>query len=169
MTTDHPRSTATIAGHPIHPMLVPLPIAAFLAAFVCDIVFWQTQNDSWATGAMWALGAGLVTAALAAVTGLIDFSGDRRIRQLRDAWLHMVGNVVVVVLSLVSFGLRWRYGAASGALPYGIWLSAIVSGLLLFTGWKGGELVFRHHVGMVDESERRAAEYPQRPSTTAGE
>ena len=168
MATEHPRSTATIAGHPIHPMLVPLPIAFFLAAFLCDLVFWQSRNDSWATGAMWALGAGLVTAALAAVTGFIDFSGDRRVRQLRDAWLHMAGNVVVVVLSLASFGLRWRYGAAAGALPYGIWLSATVTGLLLFTGWKGGELVFRHHVGMVDDRTRAEDEF-RKPRPSHGE
>lgn len=147
----HPESTAHINRHPIHPMLVPLPIAFLIATFVCDLVFWRGQNESWAIAAMWLLGAGLITAALAAAAGLIDFAGDRRIRQLRDAWLHMIGNVIAVVLSLVSFYLRWRYGAVEAVLPWGIWLSAIVTGLLAFNGWKGGELVFRHGVGVVDE------------------
>jgi len=40
----NPRSTAQIAGHPIHPMLIPIPIAFFVATFVCDLVFWQTGN-----------------------------------------------------------------------------------------------------------------------------
>lgn len=155
--TDHPRSTAAIGGHPIHPMLVPFPIAFLVAAFVCDLVFWRTVNESWALAAMWTLGAGIVTAALAAVAGFTDFLGERRIRGLRDAWLHMIGNTAALVLAIVSFYLRWRYGAAAAVMPWGLALSGIVFVLLLFNGWKGGELVFRHHVGMVDESERRAA------------
>lgn len=148
-----PETTAHINRHPIHPMLVPLPIAFLIATFVCDLVFWRNHNDSWAIAAMWLLGTGLVAAALAATAGLIDFAGDRRIRQLRDAWLHMIGNVIAVVLSLVSFYLRWRHGAAEAVLPWGIWLSAIVTGLLAINGWKGGELVFRHGVGVVDVAE----------------
>lgn len=168
----HPRSTAAIAGHPIHPMLVPLPIAFLIATFLCDLVFWRTVDDSWANAAMWLLGAGLVGAALAAMAGFIDFAGDQRVRQLRDAWLHMIGNVTAVVLSLVSFYLRWRYGAAEAVLPWGIWLSAVVVGLLAFNGWKGGELVFRHKVGVADEPEhspvtgpkpRRPEEHPGTP------
>ena len=44
-------STANIFGHPIHPMLIPFPIAFFVATFVCDMVFWQTGNHLWATAA----------------------------------------------------------------------------------------------------------------------
>jgi len=38
----NPKSTAQIAGHPIHPMLIPFPIAFFVSTFVADLVFWQT-------------------------------------------------------------------------------------------------------------------------------
>src|SRR5213075_686831 len=76
----NPRSTASIAGHPIHPMLIPFPVAFFVGAFVCDIVFWRTGNPYWATTSLWLLGAGLVMAALAAVVGLIDVLGEPRIR-----------------------------------------------------------------------------------------
>ena len=79
----NPKSTASIAGHPIHPMLIPFPIAFFIGAFVCDIAYWQTTNASWATAAIWLIGAGLVTAALAAVVGLIDLVIERANR--RDA------------------------------------------------------------------------------------
>jgi uncharacterized membrane protein len=68
----NPHSTASIAGHPIHPMLIPFPIAFFVAAFVCDLAFWQSANTMWATGAIWLIGAGIVMAALAAVAGLTD-------------------------------------------------------------------------------------------------
>jgi uncharacterized membrane protein len=45
----NPQSTAKIAGRPIHPMLIPFPIAFFVATFVCDIVYWQTTSMAWAT------------------------------------------------------------------------------------------------------------------------
>jgi len=79
----NPRSTASIAGHPIHPMLIPFPIAFFVATFVCDVVFWQTSNAMWATAAVWLLGAGIVMAALAALAGLPDVLGEPRIRAQR--------------------------------------------------------------------------------------
>ena len=53
----NPKSTLQIAGHPIHPMLIPFPIAFFVATFVCDLAFWGTGNPMWATGAVWLLGA----------------------------------------------------------------------------------------------------------------
>src|SRR6266480_335611 len=80
----NPKSTLQIAGHPIHPMLIPFPIAFFVGAFVCDLAFWGTGNSMWATGALWLIGAGLIMAALAAVAGLTDFLGDQRIRDLCD-------------------------------------------------------------------------------------
>lgn len=147
----HPKTTARIAGHPVHPMLVPLPIGCWVATLICDLVFWRTASEGWAVAAMWLLGAGLVTAVLAALAGLADFAGDRRIRQIPDAWQHAIGNVIAVVLALASFGLRWRYGASAAVMPWGLVLSVAVAGILLFTGWKGGELVFRHGVGVADE------------------
>ena len=39
MNGNHPRSTAKIGGHPIHPMLIPFPIVCFIGCLVTDIVF----------------------------------------------------------------------------------------------------------------------------------
>src|SRR5438045_7358530 len=88
----NPRSTASVAGHPIHPMLIPFPIAFFVATFVCDLIFWRTANPGWVTGTLWLLGAGLIMAALAALAGLTDVLGDVQIRNLTTAWLHAGGN-----------------------------------------------------------------------------
>ena len=60
----NPRSTASIAGHPIHPMLVAFPIAFFVATLACDITFWRTGDAYWATTAQWVLGAGLFVVAV---------------------------------------------------------------------------------------------------------
>lgn len=153
MVAPNPRSTAQIAGHPIHPMLVPFPIAFLVATFLCDLVFWRSGNAFWAIAAMWLLGAALVSAAAAALAGLTDFIGEPRIRALSVARLHFIGNVLAVVLSLISFVLRWLNGAEAGVFPWGIWLSAAVVLLLLITGWLGGELVYRHRVGVSDRGE----------------
>ena len=147
----NPRSTASIAGHPIHPMLIPFPIAFFVATFVCDLVFWGTRNVSWFDATLWLLGAGLIMAALAAVAGLTDVIGDAQIRALSTAWWHAGGNVLVVVIELINWFLRYTQGSKA-VLPTGIILSAIVVVILLFTGWKGWEMVYRGHVGVSDAS-----------------
>jgi hypothetical protein len=82
MASRNPESTAQVAGHPIHPMLIPFPVAFLVATLVSDLIFLRTGNPGWATASLWLLGAALVMAALAAVAGLIDFLGDERIRDL---------------------------------------------------------------------------------------
>lgn len=149
MITPNPRSTARIGGHPIHPMIVPFPIAFFVAAFATDLVFISNGEAGWATASMWLLGAGLASAALAAMAGLIDFFGEPRVRGLFDAWAHLIGNLTAVVLEAVNLFLRYAGGSdvvdSTGAI-----LSGVAVLLLLYTGWKGGELVYRHRVGVVD-------------------
>ena len=145
----NPRATAQISGHPIHPMLIPFPIAFFVSAFLCDLAYWKTTNPMWSTGSLWLLGAGLIMAALAAVMGLIDVMGDQQIRDLNDAWLHAGGNVLAVVIELYNWYSRYEYGAAA-VIPTGVILSFVVVLILLFTGWKGWEMVYRHRVGIAD-------------------
>jgi uncharacterized membrane protein len=162
-TTRNPVSSANLAGHPMHPILITLPIGFFVATFLFDLVFWLSGNAAFATGATWLLGAGLVGAVLAAVTGVIDFTGDRRIRQLGDAWQHAIGNVILVLVQLFSFYQRYRYGA-SAVVPMGLVLSLIAVGIMAFTGWKGGEMVFRHRVAVYDAPQEpaRSSDTPRR-------
>jgi uncharacterized membrane protein len=145
----NPRSTAQIAGHPIHPMLIPFPVAFFVATFACDLAFWQSGNAGFATASLWLLGAGLVMAALAAVMGLIDVLGEPRIRSLNDAWLHAGGNVLAVLIELYNFYIRYPNPAAPVVMK-GLLLSLVVVLILLFTGWKGWEMVYKHRVGVSD-------------------
>jgi uncharacterized membrane protein len=160
MATDNPKSTASIFGHPIHVMLVSFPIAFFVAALACDLVFWRSGDPDWASAATWLLGAGLVMAALAAVAGLIDFLGEARVRALSDAWQHMIGNVILVGIQLFNFYQHYAFGA-DGVVPTGLLLSLVAVALLLFNGWKGWTLVQTHHVGVGDDSERLAAQRQQ--------
>jgi uncharacterized membrane protein len=143
----HPQSTATIGGHPIHPMLVPFPIVCFIGALVADIAFLHYGNHGWAVGGRILLLVGLIMAALAAVAGLTDFVGEKRI-QGPDAVKHMLANVAAVVIELVNLILRWHNDAAIPRI--GVYLSVVVTLILLYSGWKGGDLVYRHGMGVHD-------------------
>ena len=143
------RSPASINGHPIHPMLVPFPIALFVGALATDIAFAVDGSQGWAVASKWLIGAGIVGALLAALAGFADFFGNSRIREFRDAWLHMFANLTAVVVEVVNFLLRLPDESLAGST--GLALSAVAGLILLFSGWKGGELVFRHGVGQVRE------------------
>jgi uncharacterized membrane protein len=144
------KSTVTIAGHPIHPMLVPLPIGLFVAALICDIVYVADGSPGWAFAARWLLGGGLAGALLAALAGFADFAGNSRIRAFRDAWLHLFANLALVLIEGVNLILRLPDPRVAGSI--GIILSAAAALVMLFSGWKGGELVFRHGVGRISDS-----------------
>ena len=143
----HPRSTARIATHPIHPMLVPFPIVCFIGVFVVDLLYVRGDTGV-ATASNWLLGIGLATAALAALAGLTDFFGDLRVRALGDAVKHMTANVIAVLIEAANLFLRLGNPDFIGST--GVYLSGLVVLILLYSGWKGGELVYRHGVGVLD-------------------
>jgi uncharacterized membrane protein len=147
MPDAYPKSTASIAGHPIHPMLVPIPIAGFVGALLTDLVYAATADMQWAVFSSWLLVVGLVGAGLAATAGLIDFLGERRIRRLRPAWIHAVGNVAAVLVALVNAFVHSRDGWTS-VVPTGLLLSIVTVLILLVTGWNGWEMVYRHGVAV---------------------
>jgi len=153
MSSDNPRATATIGGHPIHPMLVPFPIACFVGTFITDCVYWKTANMLWADMSAWLLTAGLVASVFVAIAGLTDFLGDRRIRSLRPAWVHGVGNALVLILSIFNELVHTR-DAYTSVVPTGLILSGIVVLILLVTGWNGWAMVYRHGVGVRREDDR---------------
>jgi uncharacterized membrane protein len=145
----HPHSTAKISDHPIHPMLVPFPIVCFIMTLILDILY--VRGDTGVAGATnWLLGVGLVMGALAAVAGLTDFLGDDRVRGLGDALKHMLANVTAVVLEVVNFALRLKNPDFIAST--GVYISVVVVLILLYSGWKGGNLVYRHGVGVHDTS-----------------
>src|SRR3954468_6458230 len=133
------RTPASIAGHPIHPMLIPIPIGLWLFSLVCDIVHASgNTNPDWTTVALYTMGGGIVGALLAAVPGLIDLlslpAGPRR-----TALVHMSINLTVVVLYVINLWMRARNPGEPGGL---MWLSLFAIALLVISGWLGGKLVY---------------------------
>jgi uncharacterized membrane protein len=149
MPTPNPRSMASFAGHPLHAMLVPIPIVCFVATLITDIVYWQTAAMQWANMSAWLLAIGVIVALFAALAGLIDFFSEPRIRELRAAWIHVLGNVAVLVLSICNAFVHSR-DAYTSVVPTGLILSAVVVLVLLITGWNGWSMVYRHRVGVRD-------------------
>ena len=145
----HPRSTARVFGHPLHPMLVPFPIVCFVGAFVTDIAYAQTENLMWQYFSIWLITAGLVLGALAALTGIIDYAGDARVRSKRPALPHMLLNIGAMLLELLNAFVHSRDGWTA-VVPQGIILSGIVTLMLLVSAWLGGSLSYIHKVGVAE-------------------
>ena len=140
------RTPASIAGHPIHPMLVALPIGLWIFSLVCDLIHaGGGANPAWTTVALYTMGGGIVGALLAAVPGLIDLislpPGPRG-----TAIKHMAINLTVVVLYLINFWMRSKASGEPGGL---IWLSIIALGLLVISGWLGGKMVYEYGVAVT--------------------
>lgn len=147
---DAVKSTAAIAGHPIHPMLVPLPIGFLVGVVLSDIGYLSTSNPFWAEASRWLLLAGIVTGALASIFGLIDFMTLSYVRRRMAAWVHFAGNAVVIGLSLVN--LLVRPEAEQVVTPGNLALSIVVLVILGVTGWLGGELSYRYRIGVMPRS-----------------
>ena len=133
------RTPASIAGHPIHPMLVPIPIGLWIFSLFCDLmVFGGSTNPAWPTVALYTMAGGIVGALLAALPGLIDLL-SLPARPRRTALAHMTINLTVVVLYVANLWMRLS-SPESGNIP--LWLSLIAIGLLVISGWLGGKMVF---------------------------
>ena len=146
----------TVAGHPIHPMLVTLPIGLWVFSLVCDFVSLGSSDPSWETTAYMTLGGGIVGALLAAVPGLFDFLGLHDARERRVATMHMGLNLAIVALQGINFWLRSQPEYQGSSFP--LWISIVSVAALAASGWLGGQLV--HVFGVTQpghESSRAAA------------
>jgi len=153
MNKDHAhRSTAAIFSHPLHPMLVPFPIAFLTALLASDIVYAVTGDEFWLRASYWLCVCGLVTAGAAAGLGAIDFFTIPRAKSLPAGWIHFLGNGAVFVITFLNAWLRWN-DSPTVPWPWGIPLSACVVALLCATGWYGGELSYRYRIGVIPEEE----------------
>jgi uncharacterized membrane protein len=135
------KTPASIAGHPIHPMLVAIPIGLWIFSLVCDLAHLFEAGENWRIVALYTLAGGIAGALLAAVPGFIDMlSLTSPIR--RTALIHMGINLSVVALYAVNLWFRLQGSTL-------VWLSVLGLGLLVVSGWLGGKMVFEHGVGVA--------------------
>ncbi|MEI6001958.1 DUF2231 domain-containing protein [Paraburkholderia bengalensis] len=149
MAEDNPKALASVRGHPVHAFLVPFPFVCFVGTLLTDLAYWKTNDVMWEIFSDWLLLGGLVMAAFAVLAGLVDFLGNRRVRTMRIARLHVTGNVLAMILAVVNAFVHSRDGYTA-IVPTGLTLSFLVVLLLSVTGWIGKTMVYRHRVGVTD-------------------
>lgn len=149
-------SPARIMGHPIHPILVTLPIGLWIFSLVSDVIFLMHWGAPiWNDVAFYTMAGGVVGALLAALPGLVDLLSieDRTVKTLGLS--HMIINLLVVALFAGNVWLRMT-AAPDAMLP----VSLSVVGILLLgiSGWLGGEMVYVHGVGVEPRGDSRREE-----------
>lgn len=144
------KSRATLFGHPIHQMLIVLPLGLLVMAVLFDLIDTVSGNATWTVTSFWNIVAGVATGLVAAVFGVLDWLGiPSGTRAKRVGILHGLGNVLVLVLFGVAAAMRWdTVGHAAPATTIVLELCGLAVGAV--TGWLGGELVDRLGVGVYE-------------------
>jgi nitrite reductase/ring-hydroxylating ferredoxin subunit/uncharacterized membrane protein len=142
------KSKAVLLGHPVHPMLIPFPIAFLTGAMLFDAAGWLFGNPAWWTTGGHLAAVGIATALLAAVPGLVDYvytvppksSGKTR------ATRHMA----TVLFSVALFGLAWMIRRADATSPQLVIIGLEAAGVAFVAvgGYMGGTLVTRNLVSV---------------------
>jgi len=140
---------AKLLGHPIHQMLVVLPLGLLSGAVVFDVVSLVIGSGGLRTAAWYMMGTGVIAGLMAAPFGLVDWlSIQPGTRAKSIGAVHGLGNVLVVVLFAISWLLRLPDPLTPSGTAIGLGITGFL--LALVTGWLGGEMVDRLGVG-VDE------------------
>lgn len=144
------RSPASIAGHPIHPMLIPFPIGLWVFSLIADLIYVWRDNPAWGWIGFYTLMGGIISAIVAAIFGIIDYFAIRNKSVARVAAWHARLNVLALLLFAASFYLRTTQGASlvGGSMTIPLALSILGVGSIAISGWLGGELVFKHGVAV---------------------
>ena len=136
---------ASIAGHPLHPILVAIPIGLWVFSLACDIV-WTAGNgqEYWAQLAFATMVGGIIGALLAAVPGIIDMLSLPQPPR-RTAQVHMTINLLITALYAANAWIR-HVSPEKNLL----WLSALCILLLGISGWLGGKLIYIYGVAVSE-------------------
>ncbi|HRN28593.1 MAG TPA: DUF2231 domain-containing protein [Terrimesophilobacter sp.] len=140
-------------GHPFHPILVTVPIGAWVASVIFDLAgLFSAEGSAFAIGATWLIAVGLIGALAAAVFGFLDLAIiESGTVAKRIGLTHMTINLAVVVLFVISFAVRLGAGAGEPSVM-GLVVSIIALAALGFSGWLGGKLAYQYGVRVAAES-----------------
>jgi len=145
------KGIANVLGHPVHPMLVTLPLGLLPFAVISDFVYLSTKKDLAAGISYYATKGGLAGGLLAGVFGLMDWTTiPNHTRAKRIGTLHGITNVIVMLLFTLSLKARNNDPQRSNATAAS--LGALGLGLSLFSAWLGGELIYRLSIGVDSDA-----------------
>ncbi|UBV42565.1 DUF2231 domain-containing protein [Deinococcus taeanensis] len=136
-------------GHPVHPVLVHLPLGGWLMAAALDYLPADTPGGH-DRAADLALTLGTAGAVGTIATGWLDWSNARG-QARRTGLVHGALNETAFLLNVASLVARRRDRRRLGRLLSGAGLALSLAG-----GFLGGELVYRHGLGVG-----RTMQHPQ--------
>jgi len=136
-------------GHPVHPMLVTVPIGTWTLALGLDTLGALTakHGQEYDRAADLAVQTGAAGAVAAAAAGLMDWQQTHG-RSRRVGLAHALVNTTALGLQLTSIALRRRGHRREGRLA-----SAAAWGVMFVGAYLGGHLVYRRRQG-VDQADR---------------
>jgi uncharacterized membrane protein len=140
--------------HPLHPLIVHLPIGLWGASFVFDWVFLVTRDVSYSRVAYDCLLVGLIASFIAAASGAVELTYvPRETPARRVAMIHLLLSLALWALYVPNWLLRKNFGVGGleGIPTVGIILSGLGVVLLLVSGYFGGKLVYQYGMGRKPE------------------
>ncbi len=141
-------------GHPYHPMLVTIPIGAWVISLGFDVASHLASRPGFlAMGSEWLIAVGVVGAIAAGLVGFLDLAViPPGTPAFRTACTHMFINVTLIVAYGVDFALRYRtHGHGSPVNDKMIALSVGCIAALAVSGYLGGKLTYRYGVRVATE------------------
>jgi uncharacterized membrane protein len=152
------RTPASIASHPVHPMLIPFPFALWTFSLIADAIYYFFDHNAasvWDDVSFYTMAGGIVGAVIAAVPGLIDYFSIKDARVSKIAGWHARLNVLALLVFGASLYLRTIKGSdmVGKSLTIPVLLSILGVILISISGYLGGDMVFKHGVGVEGRSE----------------
>ncbi len=142
-------------GHPFHPILVTVPIGAWVASLVFDIASHIAGDPAFLVrGSTWLIAVGVIGALAAAMVGFLDlFAIPPGTRAFRTGLVHMTLNLIVTAAYAGNWAWRQADHAQVGGVGAGMLaLSAVSLAVLGVSGFLGGKLAYRYGVRVADEA-----------------
>jgi uncharacterized membrane protein len=142
-------------GHPYHPMLVTVPIGAWVISLGFDIASQVASKPAFlARGSEWLIAAGVLGAVAAGLAGFLDLVViPPATPAFRTACTHMCINLVLIFAYIANFAWRYRTHARGGPVDLRlVALSAASVTALAVSGYLGGKLTYRYGVRVASEA-----------------
>ncbi|PYK33292.1 MAG: hypothetical protein DME54_12950 [Verrucomicrobia bacterium] len=142
--------------HPMHPILVHVPMAMWPSALIFDLLS-RWNGNAMVRLSFYAIIFGLVASLLAVPTGVVDWSG---VKKENPAWkiglYHMILNLAVAVLFAINLGLRvqtFRQATVIEGAP--LVLSIVGTVLLIGSAYLGGLMTYNYGISVARMSKKK--------------